>query len=423
MDIKDIREYTKELNILYVEDDLETIEHVSSILSSLFLSVDISHDGQKGLEAFLNYHEKSGNYYDVILTDIEMPHINGIDLCKKILKINATQHIIVISAYNDKEKLQQLLSLGVNDFLHKPVDSENFFKTFQKCGEIVSKKNKINEELYYTQESNQNLETLLDIVNQVAVISKSDLEGNITFVNDLFCKTSHYSKEELIGKKHNVIKHSDMPSEIYRYIWEDIKEGKVWRGKLKNKDKNGDPYYANANIFPIFDNHLVVTEYIAILFLSTEEEVKNREFKKKVITQYQESKRNDFKSRKMIDDLEEKLKNYKNCDTIGFTLQLEKEQHIKCQNQLLATLQSYTQLEKKFRNYKSEVKDKISGIVDKNLSVSVNEEEETFIDIVDNEERKRNINSKQYSHVVEVQQLNETIKSLEKQIQDLKNDK
>jgi len=422
MDIKDIREYTKDLSILYVEDDLETIEHVSSILTSLFATVDISHDGREGVEKYIDYHERKSIYYDVILTDIEMPHINGIELCKRILKINATQHIIVISAYNDKEKLQQLLSLGVNDFLHKPVNSENFFKTFQKCGEIVSNKNRINEELYFTQETNQNLETLLDIVNQVAIISKSDLEGNITFVNDLFCKTSHYSKEELIGQKHNIIKHSDMPSEIYQHIWEDIKAGKVWRGKLKNKDKNGKPYYANANIFPIFDNHLIVTQYIAILFLSTQEEVKNREFKKKVITQYQESKRNDFKSRKMIDDLEEKLKNLKNCETLSFSLQLEKDEHIKCQNQLLITLQNYTQLEKKFRNYKNDVKEKISGIVDKNQSITMGEEE-TFIDIVENEEKKRNVDSKQYSHVVEVQQLKETIKNLENELKDLKNNK
>ena len=59
MDIKDIREFTKELNILYVEDDVETIEHVSSILTSLFLKVDIANDGKLGLEAYNNYFNKN----------------------------------------------------------------------------------------------------------------------------------------------------------------------------------------------------------------------------------------------------------------------------------------------------------------------------------------------------------------------------
>ncbi|NQY92736.1 MAG: response regulator [Campylobacteraceae bacterium] len=421
MDIKEVKQTTQTLNILYVEDDLETIEHVASILKSLFLSVDVSHDGKEGLDKYKNYYDQQKKYYDVILTDIEMPNINGIELCERILEINPEQYIIVISAYNDKEKLQQLLSLGVNDFLHKPVNSENFFKTFRKCGEFVSHQNKIREELYFTQEANQNLETLLDIVNQVAIISKSDLEGNITFVNDLFCEISKYTKEELIGQKHNIIKHKDMPSEIYKHIWEDIIQGKVWRGKLKNRAKDGEPYYANANIFPIFDHQSNVSQYIAILFLTTEEEVKNREFKKKVITQYQESKRNDFKSRKMIDDLQKQLKNCKNYDAVAFALQIEKDDHLKCQNQLMITLQNYTLLEKKYRHYKSEVKDRISNIVDQNKKISL-DDEETFMDIVEEEDRKRNIDANQYSHVVEIKKLNEKIKTLEHQVQVLKSD-
>ena len=421
MNIKDIKEYTKELNILYVEDDLETIEHVSSILTSLFLTVNIANDGKLGLEAYNNYYNNNDKYYDVVLTDVDMPYVNGIELCKYILISNPSQHIIVISAYNDKEKLQELLSLGVNDFLHKPVKSEIFFKTFEKCGKIVSKKNKISEKLYFVQETNQNLATLLDIVNQVAIISKSDLEGNITFVNDLFCETSKYTEEELIGKKHNIIKHTDMPSEIYKHIWEDITEGKVWRGKLKNKAKDGESYYANANIFPIFDHQENVSQYIAILFLSTEEEVRNREFKKKVISQYQESKRSDFKSRKMIDDLQAKLKNIKHYETIAFSLQLEKDEHIKSKKQLKITVQNYIQLEKKYRNYKNEVKVKIDSIIDRNKEENF-AKDETFIDIVGEEENNCDVDSKQYSHVVEIKELKEKIKTLEHQFQVLKSD-
>jgi len=78
-----------------------------------------------------------------------------------------------------------------------------------------------------------------------------------------------------------------MPEAIYKHIWEDIKAGKVCRGKLKNKTRDGESFFDNANIFPISDNHNEITEYIAILFLTTEEEVKNKEFKKRVLNQYQ----------------------------------------------------------------------------------------------------------------------------------------
>ena len=123
----------------------------------------------------------------------------------------------------------------------------------------------------------------------------------------------------------------------------------------------------------------------------------------------------------MIDDLQSKLKNFKNYETIAFTLQLEKDDHLKCQNQLMITLQNYTLLEKKYRNYKSEVKDRISNIVDQNKKISL-DDEETFIDIVEEEDRKRNIDANQYSHVVEIKKLNEKIKTLEHQVQVLKSD-
>ena len=106
-----------------------------------------------------------------------MPYINGIELSKQLFSINPAQHIIVISAYNVKEKLQELLSLGIDDFLHTPIESESFFKTFLKSAQKVNEQLNSKEELSFAQETNQNLETLLDIVNKVAIISKTGLEG------------------------------------------------------------------------------------------------------------------------------------------------------------------------------------------------------------------------------------------------------
>jgi len=413
MDIKEVKKFTQNLNILYVEDDLDIIEHVTPILQALFSAVEVCHDGQKGLDTYNSYFKTFNKYYDIVLTDIEMPHINGIELSKQLFNINPEQHIIVISAYNDKEKLQELLSLGIDDFLHKPVESESFFKTFLKSAKKVNEQLNIKEELSFTQETNQNLETLLDIVNQVAIISKTDLEGKITFVNDLFCNVSQFKKDEILGQDHSIVKHSDMPEAIYKHIWEDIKAGKVWRGKLKNKTKDGESFFANANIFPIFDKHNEISEYIAILFLTTEEEVKNREFKKKVLNQYQESKRNDFKSRKMIDDLERELKKFKNYEQLAFSLQLEKDNHIKCQNQLMATLQNYTQLKKKYDKYVDEVKSKISGIVGEAKSEGTEEEGLTNI----SESKTMPPNKKK----LEIHRLKESISRLNKELQDLEN--
>jgi len=366
MDLKSIVQYTHDLSILYVEDDLESRKHITSILENLFSTVDIANDGQLGLDAYNKYYENNNKYYDLILSDIEMPNLNGIKLSETILNINPNQHIIIISAYNEREKLQKLLSLGIDNFLHKPIEFKNFFETFKKCAKPILEENKMKENLQRSQEINYNLEALLDIINQVALLSKTDLNGNMTYVNDIFCQTTKYTKEELLGQNHNIIRHQDMPPIVFQHMWEEITSGKVWKGKIKNKAKDGEPFYVNANIFPIYNAEGNIKEYIAIRFLTTQEEVKNREFKKKVLDQYQESKRRDFNSRRIIDELESKLKKYENFDLLEFSLKKEKKRSLKCNQQLLFTEDNYKQLEVDFEKYKHMAKDKIAEILEHN---------------------------------------------------------
>jgi len=376
MDLKSTMKYTKDLTILYVEDDEDAIEHLSSVLETLFLTVDKAYDGNHGLESYNNYYSIYNKYYDLVLTDIEMPRKNGIELSEIILDINPNQNIIVISAYNEKERLQQLLTMGITNFLHKPVESRNFFDTFKKCSKIICEQNKIKEELNSSQEVNHNLEVLLDIVNQVAIISKTNLEGKITFVNDLFCKISGYTKPELLGKTHNILRHKDVPDITFKHIWEDIKTGKIWKGKLKNKSKKDETIYVNANIFPILDSNKKIIEYISIQFIASEE-IEDNHFDKKALEQYQESKRTDYNSRRIIEDLQKELKEYKTSellkinssdklDSLEALLKKEKLRSSKFNSKLQNTENSYKRLEDEFDKYKFALKEKLANLVEEN---------------------------------------------------------
>ena len=86
------------------------------------------------------------------------------------------------------------------------------------------------------------------------VISKTDLRGNITFINSAFCKLSGYSKEELIGKPHNIVRHPDMPKEIFKDMWNMIEKNEHWRGFIKNLRKDGKYYWAETFIEPIIED-------------------------------------------------------------------------------------------------------------------------------------------------------------------------
>ncbi|MBU0631645.1 PAS domain S-box protein [bacterium] len=112
-----------------------------------------------------------------------------------------------------------------------------------------------------------------EAVDISSIVSKTDVQGIITYVNDKFCEISGYLKDELIGKSHNIVRHPDMPSHTFKEMWETIQNKKSWTGKVKNKKKNGEAYYVNTVINPIVDCDGNIIEYIGIRTDVTELEI------------------------------------------------------------------------------------------------------------------------------------------------------
>lgn len=132
---KDLVEYSKSLSILYVEDDDGIRESTTNVFQNFFKNVTIAIDGLKGLEEF----EKEK--FDIVVTDIRMPHMDGISMIKKIKEINEEQIIIVTSAHDDSSYLMELIDLGVDGFILKPLELEKLLRVFYKtCRVIVERK-------------------------------------------------------------------------------------------------------------------------------------------------------------------------------------------------------------------------------------------------------------------------------------------
>ncbi|MDG4869287.1 PAS domain-containing protein, partial [Guyparkeria sp. 1SP6A2] len=83
---------------------------------------------------------------------------------------------------------------------------------------------------------------------ETVLISRSDLKGNVTYANAAFVEVSGYSREELMGAPHNMIRHPDMPEAAYADFWKTIQAGGTWQGTVKNRRKNGDHYWVNATV-------------------------------------------------------------------------------------------------------------------------------------------------------------------------------
>lgn len=105
---------------------------------------------------------------------------------------------------------------------------------------------------------------VLAAVENAFVVSKTDLQGNITYVNDLFCALTGFAREELIGQPHSIVRDPAVPKEIYKDMWDTIKAGKNWTGIVPNRGKGGVLYVVDTSVQPIKNEAGEIVEYISV---------------------------------------------------------------------------------------------------------------------------------------------------------------
>lgn len=104
------------------------------------------------------------------------------------------------------------------------------------------------------------------------LVTKTDLQGRITYVNPAFIEISGFSEKELVGENHNVVRHPDMPEAVFKDLWETLSLGRPWVGVIKNRCKNGDYYWVTANVTPLMKNGRLA-EYMSVRTNPSEQQV------------------------------------------------------------------------------------------------------------------------------------------------------
>jgi len=133
MNIKELKEKTKSVTLLYVEDNEQLKNIKLEMFNDIFQKVVYAKDGYEGL---IKYQEES---FDLIITDINMPGMNGLDMIEKIQKINPSQEVIILSAYAEIEYLSKLSKLNISCFLTKPVDIKKMVtKISESCDRSIT---------------------------------------------------------------------------------------------------------------------------------------------------------------------------------------------------------------------------------------------------------------------------------------------
>ena len=133
VDYKTLYGFTKNLTVLLVEDHDSLRKEMAEVLEDLVQTVTCASDGEEALSLYMDA-QKENREYDIVISDIQMPRINGVVLAKKIRQINETQIIYILSAYTDKEYLLELININIAKFITKPIDYNVLFSLLCKEG-------------------------------------------------------------------------------------------------------------------------------------------------------------------------------------------------------------------------------------------------------------------------------------------------
>ena len=313
---------TNTISLLFIEDDKSLISKITPILKASISKIFFAQNTNEGFDIYQK--EKP----DLVITSLfEESIFNGLNLSEKIKENNPESTIIILSNTANSELLIDAIDIGITSFITKPIKMDKLFEKIVKNVKLISNKKQKNEQFDL-------FEAYKKAVDLSAIVSKTDLLGNITYVNKEFEEISGYTSSELLGKSHNIIRHPDMSNSVFSELWNTIKNKKLpWYGKVKNLRKDGTAYYVNTIINPILDINNNIIEYIAIRSDITEVE-KRKEYLK---DQY-------HITAERFEDIVRLSQNYEDAmDKSSIIIRISKDLNINFVNDNFCTLTGYTE--------------------------------------------------------------------------------
>lgn len=237
----------KSLSLLYVEDDQDTQAALAMMLAPWVGALHVASDGEAGLALFTRHRP------DLVVTDIQIPRMNGLAMCAEIRRLVPDQPIVVISAYNDVEYLFRAIELGIDKYVTKPV----------QVGPLLGKLAAMAEVRLALKERERNQVLLAQykhLVDQSAYVCKLDRSGRITYVNTKLCEVTGYVPGDLIGQDLAMLRFSGERGEG----WALALGGQCWSGISRNRTQSGHAYVVESSLVPLLDEHGAVAEVVSL---------------------------------------------------------------------------------------------------------------------------------------------------------------
>ena len=248
--------------ILCVDDEQIVLSSLKTQLGTFFgtdYDIEVAQSAEDALEIIYEL-KNDGIELELIVSDFLMPGMKGDEFLIKAQNLLPKTKKLLLTGQANIDGVANIVNNGaLYRYISKPWEQTDLVMTIKEA--LKSYTTEKDLEFYMKNlEELVNIKTLenrsyLKIVDQYLIASKTDLTGKITEVSKAFCAISGYTKEELIGKKHNIVRHPDMKSEVFKDLWETIKKGKTWEGEIKNLKKDGGFYWVNARVSANYDSN------------------------------------------------------------------------------------------------------------------------------------------------------------------------
>jgi PAS domain S-box-containing protein len=262
----------KRLKALYVEDDDNIRNELSSLLGNFFDTVYTAADGEEGLALFQQHQHD----IDVVLSDINMPKMTGIEMVKEIRKIDTKIPVMFATAYSDNEYLADAIKLRVYDYIIKPIDIRHLLTIMNDLANVLYQE-------FLIEQQNKELERYKDVIDQNNIVIKTDIEKNITYVNHQFCDITGYEEDELIGQPFECLKHKDTDMALIDEMFDTVFKNEAWIGKIKSQTKFEDFYVVDCYTIATLNDAGQITGTISIQKDITAEVNQKRQMQKALI--------------------------------------------------------------------------------------------------------------------------------------------
>lgn len=239
------------MKILYVDIDKGIVDFISKEYREANNQIFI-------LDNYLDVYKFLENTKDIdlIITEIDFPNLDTFTYLEKIRTLNENLKIVITSEIDLEISLSKVEFLNIYKFLKKPFELAILKELITNICEITKQK-KFNEQIIRLENQYSSLKMVNDELNAIlkpfkefSYYSETDTQGVITDISDSYCDLVGYKKNEIIGKKHSILKHPLEDQNKYKELWNNLTSGKSWIGELRCKDKSNNDVWYKTIIFP-----------------------------------------------------------------------------------------------------------------------------------------------------------------------------